>query len=73
MSCPGQNLAKMELSKICGTIIRDYDIRLVEPEKEWKWMAYFTMVPHDWPVYISKRSLDEGRRSGADVESNTIG
>lgn len=55
MSCPGQHYAKLELSKICSTIVRDYDLRLVSPEKPWKWRAHFTMVPHDWPVYVSKR------------------
>lgn len=44
----------MELVKICSTIIRDYNIKLVDPSKKWKWEAYFTMVPHDWPVYVSK-------------------
>ncbi|KUI60660.1 Pisatin demethylase [Cytospora mali] len=54
MSCPGQHYAKMEISKISSTIVRDYDIRLVNPDKPWKWNAFFTMVPYDWPVYISK-------------------
>ena len=36
-------------------IIRDFDINLVDPSKEWHWMAYFTMVPSTWPVYVSKR------------------
>lgn len=53
-SCPGQHIARMELSKICSTIIRDYDIKLVDPSKKWKWEAYFTMVPSSWPVYVSK-------------------
>lgn len=54
MSCPGQNFAKVEISKVCSTIVRDYDIRLVNPDKKWKWHAFFTMVPYDWPVYVSK-------------------
>lgn len=37
-------------------IVRNYDLRLVEPSKEWKWEAYFTMVPRDWPVFVSKRT-----------------
>ncbi|KAG6356381.1 hypothetical protein INS49_015769 [Diaporthe citri] len=57
MSCPGQNFSKMELSKTLSTIVRDYDLRLVDPAKSWKWKAWFTMVPYDWPVYVSKSTL----------------
>lgn len=52
---PGQHLAKMEVAKICGTIVRDYNIRQVEPEKEWSYKAYFNVVPHSWPVFVDKR------------------
>ncbi|RYP56588.1 hypothetical protein DL769_009907 [Monosporascus sp. CRB-8-3] len=55
-SCPGQTVAKIQLLKIAASIVRDYDIRQVEPGKEWKWAAHFTVVPHDWPVYITKRA-----------------
>lgn len=41
---------------MCSTIIRDYDIKLVDPSKKWKWEAYFTMVPSTWPVYLSRAS-----------------
>ncbi|KAK7743306.1 Ras-related protein Rab-4A [Diatrype stigma] len=54
-SCPGQNVAKIQLLKIAATIVRDYDICQVEPEKEWKWAAHFTAIPYDWPVFIRKR------------------
>ncbi|KAI7778495.1 hypothetical protein LA080_002099 [Diaporthe eres] len=53
--CPGQHLAKMEVAKICGTIVRDYDIRQVEPKKPWSYKAYFNVVPHSWPVFVAKR------------------
>ncbi|KAK6074257.1 cytochrome p450 oxidoreductase [Seiridium cupressi] len=56
MSCPGQHYAKMELSKILSTIVRDYDLELVNAQKKWKWNAFFIMVPYDWPVYVSKAS-----------------
>lgn len=58
-SCPGQNVAKIELSKIAATIVRDYDIRQVDQDQEWKWKAYFTVVPHSWPCYIKKRERAE--------------
>ncbi|KAK3986012.1 benzoate 4-monooxygenase cytochrome P450 [Cladorrhinum sp. PSN332] len=53
-SCPGQHIAKIELSKICATLVRDYDIRQVDPKQEWTWKAYFTVVPENWPCYITK-------------------
>jgi cytochrome P450 len=57
-SCPGQNIAKIELSKITATIVRDYDIRQVNKDQNWQWKAYFTVVPHSWPVFIDKRALN---------------
>lgn len=56
MSCPGQNIAKIELSKITATIIRDFDIRQVYPSQEWQWKAYFTVAPHSWPCLVEKRA-----------------
>jgi len=40
---------------MAATIVRDYDIVQVDPTNEWKWKAYFNLVPHSWPVYIEKR------------------
>ncbi|ORY67113.1 benzoate 4-monooxygenase cytochrome P450 [Pseudomassariella vexata] len=54
-ACPGQNLAKIELSKITAMLVRDYDIRQVDPSQKWKWNAFFTLAPHSWPCYITKR------------------
>ncbi|KAH9995211.1 cytochrome P450 [Xylariaceae sp. FL0662B] len=54
-SCPGHHVAKMELSKITATILRDYDIRQVDQNQEWQWKAYFTVVPRSCPVYVNKR------------------
>lgn len=54
-SCPGQNIARLELSKIAATLVRDYDISQVNPEQEWKWQAFFTVVQHSWPCYIKAR------------------
>ncbi|KAK4207723.1 benzoate 4-monooxygenase cytochrome P450 [Rhypophila decipiens] len=54
-SCPGPNIAKIELSKICATLVRDYEFDQVDPKQEWSWKAYFTAVPGGWPVYVKKR------------------
>ncbi|KAH8680550.1 cytochrome P450 [Xylariales sp. PMI_506] len=56
-ACVGQHLAKVEIFKILTTIIRDYDIEQAQVGHEWKYHAYFTVVPGDWPVYIKKRAL----------------
>lgn len=60
-SCPGQHIARIELSKICATLVRDYEISQVDPTQVWKWKAYFTVVPGDWPVYIKKRGAIGGK------------
>lgn len=37
------------------SIVRDYELRLVDPTVEWKWAAYFTLIPHQWPIYVRRR------------------
>lgn len=56
-SCPGQNTAKIELSKLAAVLVRDYNIRQVDEGKEWEWKAYITCVPHCWDCYVSKRTV----------------
>ncbi|KAM0808970.1 putative Cytochrome P450 [Seiridium cardinale] len=53
--CPGQSLARVELAKVTATLVRDYNIQMVDPQHSWEWKAYFTMVPQNWPVYLQKR------------------
>ncbi|CAG1982212.1 unnamed protein product [Fusarium graminearum] len=53
-SCPGQSVAKVELAKMTATLVRDYNIQQVDPKQEWSWKAYFTVVPHSWPVLVEK-------------------
>ncbi|KAK4221767.1 Pisatin demethylase [Podospora fimiseda] len=55
-SCPGRHVARIEMSKLAATLVRDYDIQQVDPEKNWEWKAYFTVVPEKWPVYIKSRA-----------------
>lgn len=52
--CPGEHLAEIQIFKIAATIVRDYKISQVDPDKEWEWKAYFTVVPHSWPVYVKR-------------------
>lgn len=47
-------MANIQIFKIAATIVRDYSIRQVDPRKQWEWKAFFTVVPHSWPVYVEK-------------------
>jgi len=42
------------LTKFASTIVRDYNIRQVDPKKEWEYEAYFNILPRNWPVYVEK-------------------
>ena len=53
--CPGRNLAHLEVSKTTAMLMRDYEIKLVDPKKEWRYENYFTVAPHDWPCTLKKR------------------
>ncbi|KAM0814393.1 putative Cytochrome P450 [Seiridium cardinale] len=57
-SSPGQNLVKVELSKIAATIVQDYEIRQLDERQEWSWKADFTVVPHSWLVFVRKRERE---------------
>jgi len=53
-ACPGINLAKIEMSKVCASIVRDYDIRQVDCNQSWSYSAFFNTLPHDWPVFVKR-------------------
>lgn len=55
--CPGHQLAKIELSKVLATIVRDYDIKLVDENQDWKCKGHFTLTMGSWPVYIKRRDV----------------
>lgn len=54
-SCPGQNLAKIQLSKILATLVRDYDVEQVNKEVSWKYHTFFVVAPYGWPVRVTRR------------------
>jgi cytochrome P450 len=56
-SCPGQNLARMEISKVTATMARDFDIRQVNPGRAWSFKAHFTAVPYGWPCYVQRSNI----------------
>ncbi|XMA20785.1 hypothetical protein WAI453_013576 [Rhynchosporium graminicola] len=57
MMCLGRHFAKMQISKIAASLVRDYDIRQVDPKNIWDYQANFTALTHSWPVYVKKRKL----------------
>lgn len=55
--CPGKQFAYCELAKVAGTLLRDFEFDLVDPNREWKYRSQFTVVQEGWPVTIRSRSL----------------
>jgi len=55
-SCPGRNLAQLEVSKVTATMVRDYDVRQIDPAKDWSYEAHFTAVPYAWPCTVTRRN-----------------
>lgn len=53
-SCPGQNLARVEILKVASTLVRDYDIVQENKDDEWVWNGGIIANPRQWPVKITK-------------------
>ncbi|KAG8158167.1 hypothetical protein KVR01_011928 [Diaporthe batatas] len=51
-SCPGRSVILNGNSK--ATLVRDYNFKQVDPKEEWEYKAYFTVVPHGWPVHVNR-------------------
>lgn len=45
----------VQILKVAATLVRDYDIRQVDPKNVWEYQANFTALAHSWPVYVQKR------------------
>ncbi|PWY74280.1 cytochrome P450 [Aspergillus heteromorphus CBS 117.55] len=54
--CPGRNLAHFEVSKVCATLLRDFDIEAVDPKQPWRFETHFTAVPYGWPCWMRRRA-----------------
>ncbi|KAF7715240.1 Uncharacterized protein PECH_008736 [Penicillium ucsense] len=54
-SCPGRNLAQFELLKVLATVLRDYEVELLESHKDWEYKTRFLAVPYGWPCRIRRR------------------
>jgi cytochrome P450 len=55
--CPGKNLAHLEVSKTTAILMRDYEFKLVDPKRPWKFENYFTVAPHSWPCVVTRRGF----------------
>jgi cytochrome P450 len=55
--CPGKNLAHLEVSKTTAILMRDYEFKLVDPKRPWKFENYFTVAPHSWPCIVTRRGF----------------
>ncbi|KAK8867562.1 cytochrome P450 E-class group I [Apiospora arundinis] len=53
-SCPGQNLARLEMAKIGATLVLNYDIRQVNPKQEMRYKAFFSLIAHMPPCYVER-------------------
>ncbi|MCJ1251932.1 hypothetical protein MMC30_009170 [Trapelia coarctata] len=62
-SCPGRNVASLELNKITATLIRDFELRLAEPDREWRYHTLFISIQSGWPCYIKRRAVG-GEKEG---------
>lgn len=59
MMCPGRHLAHFEISKVAATLLRDFDIALVDPKQELTWVSWFMAFPSNWPCYLTRRNLEK--------------
>jgi hypothetical protein len=55
-TCPGKNLAHMEMLKTVSLLVRDFTWKQVSEEEDWQFETYFTSVPHDWPVILERKA-----------------
>ncbi|KAK7592405.1 hypothetical protein V3481_007022 [Fusarium oxysporum f. sp. vasinfectum] len=55
MTCPGRHFAWMQICKMAATLLRNYNIRQVDPKNQWRYQANFTALTYSWPVWVEKR------------------
>ena len=54
-TCPGRNLAQMEMLKTASLLVRDFTWKQIDEGAKWEFETYFTTVQHDWPVVMERR------------------
>jgi len=45
----------LELNKVSATLTRDFELKLADPAKEWRYHTLFISIPSGWPCYIKRR------------------
>jgi cytochrome P450 len=55
--CPGRNLALLQMRAVLAMLCRNFDIELVEPDREVGEKLAFTMMPTNLVVRLRKRSI----------------
>ena len=58
-TCPGKNLAHMEILKTTALLVRDFEWEQVTPGQEWTFETYFTSIPYNWPVKMRRRQAQK--------------
>ncbi|PSK37361.1 Isotrichodermin C-15 hydroxylase [Elsinoe australis] len=54
-ACSGKNVAIVEMHKIIARLYRTFDVKLVDPKKEWKIQASWFYFQEGIDVYLSQR------------------
>ncbi|CAH0038024.1 unnamed protein product, partial [Clonostachys rhizophaga] len=54
--CMGKHLAKVEMYKLFATLFAAYDIKLTDPDHEWKYHNSWFMYHSDIPCTITRRN-----------------
>lgn len=57
MTCPGKQLAHVEISKLLITMFLDYEMELDTPEKKWSLSSTVVLRPYGWQVRMKKRAI----------------
>ena len=57
-SCPGRQIAFIQLSKAAAMLTREFEFQQVEKGSSWTYENRFTVLVHDWSCYVRKRIRD---------------
>ncbi|KAK4235413.1 cytochrome P450 [Achaetomium macrosporum] len=55
--CMGKHFAKTEMYKLFATLYRVFDIKLANPDHEWKYFNAWFMLHEDIPMILKRREL----------------
>ncbi|KAI9897728.1 hypothetical protein N3K66_007584 [Trichothecium roseum] len=53
--CIGRNIAKLEIWKLMATLLTLFDIKLADPDHEWKCENYWFVYQSDMPMIITRK------------------